>query len=221
VFRELGDSWGRALALKNLGDVAREQGDVETAHTHYAESLGLCHEAANRPGAIEALEGLARLAAVQGQLRQAARLWGAAAGLRERSGTSPPPVERAAYDRNVAELRGQLGEREFAARWAEWQALPLGLAVSYALAGPADDGSMRSAAPGGTVDVACAYPASLTRREVEVLRLLGGGQSNRAIADELVVSIHTVARHVTNIYTKIGARGRSGATAYALRHGLV
>jgi DNA-binding NarL/FixJ family response regulator len=57
-------------------------------------------------------------------------------------------------------------------------------------------------------------------REAEVLRLLAAGCSNREIADELVLSVRTVERHVANIYSKTGLRSRSRATAYALHHGL-
>ena len=60
----------------------------------------------------------------------------------------------------------------------------------------------------------------LTRRELDVLRLLAIGESNREIARELVLSVRTVERHVTNIYAKIDARGRADATAYALRQGI-
>lgn len=63
-------------------------------------------------------------------------------------------------------------------------------------------------------------PDGLSAREAEVLALLAGGMSNREIAAELVVSIRTVERHVSNVYRKTGAHGRSSATAYALKHGL-
>ena len=62
--------------------------------------------------------------------------------------------------------------------------------------------------------------AGLSRREVEVLRLLAAGDSNGEIARRLGVSPHTVERHVANIYRKIDARGRADATAYAVRQGL-
>jgi DNA-binding NarL/FixJ family response regulator len=64
------------------------------------------------------------------------------------------------------------------------------------------------------------YPDNLTAREVEVLRLLAEGQTNKEIAATLVVSIPTVQRHIANIYGKIGARGRADATAYAISRGL-
>jgi DNA-binding CsgD family transcriptional regulator len=63
-------------------------------------------------------------------------------------------------------------------------------------------------------------PGGLTPREVEVLRLIAAGRSNRQIAEQLVLSERTVARHITNIYGKTGANSRADATAYAFRHGL-
>jgi DNA-binding CsgD family transcriptional regulator len=64
------------------------------------------------------------------------------------------------------------------------------------------------------------YPDGLSGREVDVLRLIAAGKSNREIADEIVLSVRTVERHITNIYAKIGARGKADATVYALRHSL-
>jgi DNA-binding CsgD family transcriptional regulator len=61
----------------------------------------------------------------------------------------------------------------------------------------------------------------LTGRELEVLRLVAAGNSNRAIAEKLVLSEKTVARHISNIYTKLGLSSRSAATAYAYEHNLV
>lgn len=53
-----------------------------------------------------------------------------------------------------------------------------------------------------------------------MLHHIANGHSNREIANELVLSVRTVGRHVTNIYTKIGAHNRADATAYALKHSL-
>lgn len=64
-------------------------------------------------------------------------------------------------------------------------------------------------------------PHGLTRQELRVLRLVSAGHTNKAIADELVISDRTVDRHVSNILTKLGVRSRSAATAYAYSHQLV
>jgi len=61
----------------------------------------------------------------------------------------------------------------------------------------------------------------LTGREVELLNLLATGKTNREIAAHLVISEKTVARHVSNIFNKIGVSSRAAATAYAYRHDLV
>lgn len=65
-----------------------------------------------------------------------------------------------------------------------------------------------------------APPCGLTEREVEVLRLVAAGATNRAIATDLFISEKTVARHVSNIFTKIGVSTRSAATAYAFSQGI-
>ena len=64
-------------------------------------------------------------------------------------------------------------------------------------------------------------PAGLSRREVDVLRLIAAGKSNREIADELALSEKTIANHVTMIFNKIGVDNRAAAAAFAVRQGLV
>jgi DNA-binding NarL/FixJ family response regulator len=64
-------------------------------------------------------------------------------------------------------------------------------------------------------------PEGLTRREVEVLRLLARGLSNKQIAQRLVISPKTVGNHVEHIYAKIGVSTRAHASLFAMRHGLL
>ena len=64
-------------------------------------------------------------------------------------------------------------------------------------------------------------PGALTAREVEVLRLVATGRTNRAIAERLGISQKTVARHLSNIFTKLGLSSRAAATAYAFQHDLL
>jgi DNA-binding CsgD family transcriptional regulator len=85
-------------------------------------------------------------------------------------------------------------------------------------AGPHSAPGTRHPAPGTRHP---ALPDGLTEREVEVLSRLAAGRTNREVAEELVLSVGTVERHVANIYRKISAGGRAEATAYALRHSLL
>jgi DNA-binding NarL/FixJ family response regulator len=84
----------------------------------------------------------------------------------------------------------------------------LGAAFDLALL----DGQARSAAlpPDG----------GLTVREIEVLRLIAAGETNKAIATALVISEHTVARHVQNMLQKLGCASRSSLAVFAVEHGL-
>jgi DNA-binding NarL/FixJ family response regulator len=65
-----------------------------------------------------------------------------------------------------------------------------------------------------------AAPDGLSAREVEVLRLVAAGKSNPQIADELMISLNTVQRHVSNILAKTGLANRTEAASYATRNGL-
>ena len=65
-----------------------------------------------------------------------------------------------------------------------------------------------------------AAPNGLTAREVQILRQVAAGSTNKEIASDLAIAVSTVERHLVNLYTKIGARGRADAIAFALRHRL-
>ena len=67
---------------------------------------------------------------------------------------------------------------------------------------------------------ATAQPGGLSEREIEVLRLVAIGRTNREIAGELGISERTVDRHVSNIYTKLDVSSRAAATAFAYEHRL-
>ena len=78
------------------------------------------------------------------------------------------------------------------------------------------------AAAGGTAETrSFENPDGLTDREVEVLRLICGGHTNRAVADLLFISPKTVGRHVENIYAKAGVSTRAGAAVYAMERRLL
>jgi DNA-binding CsgD family transcriptional regulator len=64
-------------------------------------------------------------------------------------------------------------------------------------------------------------PAGLTEREIEILRMLARGMSRRQIADELILSQHTVRHHLEHIYSKVGVGTRVAAALFAAEHDLI
>ena len=65
------------------------------------------------------------------------------------------------------------------------------------------------------------YPAGLTAREVEVLRLVSQGLTDMQVAEQLIISPRTVNSHLTSMYNKLGVDSRTAATRFAFEHGLV
>lgn len=82
-------------------------------------------------------------------------------------------------------------------------------------------GARPDARRAGALLGAAPLPGGLTPSEVQVLRLVAAGRTNRSIAAALVVSEHTVARHLNNIFAKLGVSSRAAATAFAYTHELL
>jgi len=218
TFKELGDRWHTAEALLTLARIATSQGEFAAARARYLESLALVREIDAKGLITSVLEGGA-VVATHGEPVWAARLWGAAQALRAVIGAPLPPAYRADYERAVAAVRSSLGEKAFAAAWAEGRSMTLeqALAAQAPALGPIS-GEPSSAPPAKSPTTP---PAGLTAREVEVLRLLATGLTDAQIAEQLVLSLHTVHAHLRTIYGKLGVTSRSAATRYAIEHQLV
>jgi predicted ATPase/class 3 adenylate cyclase/DNA-binding CsgD family transcriptional regulator len=217
-FREKGYQQASARALVILGQVATAKGDDATAQAYYEESLVIAREIGDQGVIPSGLEGVAAVAAAQGALVWAVRLWGAADILRETIGKPLPPRERARYEQAVIDSRTLLGEKDFAAAWAQGRTMTpaQALATQGQAMTPAESlATLHARSPLTT------YPDGLTAREVEVLRLLAQGLTNAHIAEHLVISPRTVNTHLTSIYNKIGTSSRSSATRYTLEHHLL
>ncbi len=120
---------------------------------------------------------------------------------------------------DLAQARGARGSPSYArARLEE------ALALFQGLPNPVEERRLRDRLRRGVTrgqgDGRPELPAGLSRREVEVLRLLAAGKSNREIAEMLVLSEKTVVNHLTNVYAKTGADNRAAAAAFAIRNGL-
>lgn len=217
VFERVGDRFGVADALHDLGRVALLEHDLPRAAAQIERSLTLHRELANREGLVESFEALAQVAARANRADLAARLLGSVAGHRAALGTIPPARARADREREAAALRAVLGADVFAQRWAAGEATTLDEAVAAALDAAS---TLREDVPTATPATEVGGATKLSPRELEVLRLLADGRSNREIADALFVSPRTVSTHVTNIFAKLGVATRAAATAHAVRHGL-
>ena len=112
------------------------------------------------------------------------------------------------------------GDRQQAAACSTRSQPPPGSSASAGSAKPAC--TVRAAAPAAPAFLASAgfWLAGLTDREVEVLRLIAAGRSNRAIAQALFISPNTVLHHVSSIFAKLGVANRAAAAACATRLGL-
>jgi predicted ATPase/serine/threonine protein kinase/DNA-binding CsgD family transcriptional regulator len=217
LYREGRDQRGIAESLSLLGRVEALAGDYVAARACSEESLAIGREVGDNLSIGFSLEGLAAVVAVQGDPAWAARLWGAAASLREAMGTPIPPVYRTDYDRSVAAARAQLGEKAFAAAWAQGRMMT----PEQALAAQTPSATSMPARPTATPSMKSPpYPAGLSAREVEVLRLVAQGLTNEQVAQQLVISPRTVDTHLTSIYSKIGVSSRSAATRFAMEHHL-
>ncbi|WP_235530172.1 LuxR family transcriptional regulator [Nocardioides sp. Root151] len=133
-------------------------------------------------------------------LRKAAALWGAI----------NCPYEVARVDVQVGLALRQLGDVESATR-----------ALTHARRTFVELGARDAAEATSRLLEPAGLPDGLTGREVEVLRLVAAGRSNAQIAAELVLSEKTVARHLSNIFTKVAVGSRTAAAAYAFEHHLV
>jgi hypothetical protein len=131
--RVLGDRWGIANSLGNLGAVAHVLGDYGRAAALLVESLLLSREIGARELTAENLESLTWVAA-RVQPQYAARVGGAAESMRAALGMPLPADERIGHEEAVQAMRAALCEETFAACWAEGRALPLQEAVALAVA---------------------------------------------------------------------------------------
>jgi DNA-binding NarL/FixJ family response regulator len=121
-------------------------------------------------------------------------------------------MDRDDDDRIVAAARARLSAGAFATAWEAGRALHLDQVVT--------EGIALSEAIAASVPHRQRTANELTPRELEVLRLLVEGRSNRAIAQELSLSERTIENHVLHILTKLGLESRTAAATYAVRHGL-
>jgi predicted ATPase/DNA-binding CsgD family transcriptional regulator len=209
--RETGDKHGTSIALCTLAGVAEAERNYERARDLFEEGLTVSAELGNEADVVHCLEGLASVSGAEGRIVRAARLWGAAEALLEKIEAVYTYVpDRSLHGSQVA-ARYLIDETAWEAAWAEGRAMSPEQAVEYALE--------QQLAPGPEAPEL--YPADLSVREAEVLRLVASGLTNAGVAKKLFLSSRTVDWHLGTIYRKLGSHSRTEAARFAAEHDLL
>lgn len=240
IREETGDPRGMAICFNWLGDTAIRLGDAPAAAERYAQSLALFREIGNQWGMAAALISLGQLAGSTSHEAAAARLLGEALRFSLNTQSWPQavtimrelaPLVRSSGDSALADTVMELVETmpddpavyesyaEQLIRWSLGNGITLEQAIAEAAAPP---NRSEAAAPNPQpTNPRRTYPAGLTAREVDVLRLVAQGMTDKEVADTLVLSTRTVSTHLTSIYGKLQVNSRSAATRFAVEHDLV
>ena len=205
---------GVAYGHMFLGELLTARGQHARAVEHFRAAFTTFADASYSGCVAWTLEGLAE-AVVTSQPGVAARLLGAAADLLEQEDSPLNEYEAEVYTGILESARTRLDDAAFAAAWGAGMSLTLDelRAEVDALAEFIADVGETLPAPVAT--------HSLSPRELEALRLVATGQSNREIADALSISVPTVKRHITTILGKLDLPSRSAATAWAHTHDIL
>ena len=194
---------------RDAGRLHTSDGEPEAALMLFADAIGAFHRAANVPQLMITVASVPALFERLNRLEPAATLLGAMS--KQPSSFHHVP--------ELAELEGrlaaQLGSTRMAELMAAGSAFDLNGAAVYALA--QIDAARREPNP----RIRNARPTGLSRRELEVLRLVAGGRTSGEIATELFISTRTAEHHISNIYTKIGVPNRAAATRWAVANQIV
>jgi ATP/maltotriose-dependent transcriptional regulator MalT len=220
-FRGIGNPQHLAGATYIEGAALAAVGRLTQALALFRESLALYYEMEDWIDIVYAVEAIARLFAEGGDAAFAARLLGGVEVIREQEQVAAYPLFDAAG--TIAAIRAALGSEAMHAQWEEGRRLDRENVVAEALlVGAIADGD-----PVDVLIVRRAQPSvarrddSLTARQIDVLRLVAAGKSNREIGQALAISDRTVERHLTAIFTVLDVDRRSAAVAKATAAGLL
>jgi DNA-binding CsgD family transcriptional regulator/Tfp pilus assembly protein PilF len=202
----------RAAGLELLVRAETALGHGEKAAEGLDELEGVARVVATDPLRAAAAFAVGTVAAAAGELEAARTAFEDATRLYHRSGA---PFEAARARIELTRVLGDLGRPNDAVREAR------AAATSLRRIGATLETERADALAAELGGQPAAKTSPLTKRECEVLRLVAEGNTNREIAEQLVLSEHTVNRHVTNILAKLRSPSRTAAVAEALRRGLI
>jgi len=201
----LATGWHLALALTIRARVAIANHEPENAERDLHQAISTMAEFSAFAHVPDALECLADVIATGDKHDDAARLFGAAESGRLATGMVRFKVYDAWYESSVAALRTALGQDDFDRAWAEGSAMSIEEAISYAQRGR---GERKRPSSGWE---------SLTPAELDVVRLVAEGLTNKDVAARLFISPRTVQAHLAHVFAKLGVASRTQLAQEASR----
>jgi non-specific serine/threonine protein kinase len=195
-----GELWLRALLLNVMSQASWQRGERQCAEALAQDGASCDHALDDRAGLAIVLETLASMAAEQAAHNRTAVLLGFAQRAREVSALTLAEPFRPQHAQSVAVAVRGIGQGPFDAAFARGRAMTIDEGVAFALG--------RKHRPRPAPAVKTEPQTVLTRRQLEIARLIAGDLSNRQIAARLFVSERTVETHVTNILNKLGLSSR-------------
>lgn len=208
IASELGEKEGKIVPQLNLGFIYLRLGKYDQSQQMFMNNLVTSQLAEHLKGELSlCLLGLASLMVIKGKAQLGARILGAIEPHKEQ--LLRWPTDRNEYERIFTSVKAQLSEKQFNQLFKEGQALSLADASQLVQ-------SQGFKEKGRDVE----RLNQLTKRELEILRLVAQGLSDAQIAERLVLSPRTINAHLTSVYRKLGVNSRSAATRFAIEHGL-
>ncbi len=194
--------------MLGLAELAREDEDLDQAWELAHDGLEVLDDYGDRVGATAALEMIADLAAALGEPERSLRLLAASERFHAESGIERFPAAADGFGHARDAARGALDDRDATASWDAGCQLSVADAVAYARRGRGE----RQRPHMGW--------ASLTPVELNVVRLVARGHTNAAIGQRLFMSVNTVKKHLSHVYTKVEVDGRADLAAEVARRDL-
>jgi ATP/maltotriose-dependent transcriptional regulator MalT len=210
------EKWIVPNSLYLLGHVAQLEGDFERARQYLEEALAANRLIEAKRGVAECLACAGKAVLARGFAEESARLFGAASHLFEVTGYKRHPDDEESTRQAEEVVRSRLEKWVWQAVWNEGYELSLEGAIQHGVTTLAQVAQAPITSKGAERPARAKYPNDLTRREVEVLRLLTAGLTDAQIADQLFLS-----PHLRSVYNKINVTTRMAAARFAQEHGLL
>jgi DNA-binding CsgD family transcriptional regulator len=195
-------------ASLGLAELARVGGDLEEAWELAHDALEVLAAYGDLIGSAAALESLAELAAACGKPEQALRLLGACERFHAETGIERFPRESDRFARALTAARAAVDVTDAIGCWEAGRGMALADAIAYARRGRGARGRPQSGW------------ASLTPAERDLVRLVAQGCTNAEIGERLFMSVNTVKKHLSHVYTKVDVDGRADLAAEVARREL-